>query len=457
MLGSAISQVLVLAGGMHQPSDGWSGLRNASIAADQALLQEEKSDNFDHESSEFLCDLGMPSACDAAQQFRNETRDALLQMSSGSEHTCAPAGQLVFHHIMKTGGVSVREYLECHCRQEKCGIWRDDGHRDLDPNLDATCPPAICTTHADYPDVFAEGRCGAAFKEAKHFTMLRSPVERVWSFYNYVKRYYKPFQERTLGSILRRLGREDLNEGLEAAESCKYCTDQLSNHMVRAQFCGLGAEKCQGMKHELPDKRLLKDSLDSAMAVLGNMSAIFFFKEFEELPANLQAMNMLPRGGMGPWPAALERSLGITSCSIPQNNPTNYSAAGDREKPDPVTLRLILDANRADLKLYRYSRSLPAAITVDGRIEQLWRGDLGQVMASGRHGHKVISSRKSGAERRDRAPRGPARRATGSRQSRRQDRRESRGALLHRLSTRRNQRNRDRQVGKASNARARRV
>jgi len=406
-----VRQVLVLAWGMLHSSCGLPKRgQSYTKVADQPLplLRPEKAAIFDRESSDFLCALGMPSACTAAQKLFNKTKKMLLQMPASE--ACVPPGQVIFHHVMKTGGVSVRDYLECHCRQERCGIWRDDGHRDLDPNLDSQCPPAICTTHADYPDVLAEDRCGEKFSNAKHFTMLRNPVERVWSFYNYVRRYYKPFQERSLESILRNLGKENLNAGLKASESCKYCVDQLSNHMVRSQFCGLDTHRCQAMKHNIPDSKMLHDSLATAKRVLGNMSAIFYFDEFDQFPNNVQAVNVLPQGGfLGPWTAVLEQSLAAETCNIPQFNPTNYTASGrparetglsanefGMEGPDPVTLNLIRHVNSADIRLYRYSRSLPTAITVTGRIDQL-RGAVGQVMTRSLYSQGKLAPKRQAA------------------------------------------------------------
>lgn len=52
-----------------------------------------------------------------------------------------------------------------------------------------TCAPSICTTHTDAKHNLNETYCGWAFANATMFTVIRDPVERVWSFYNYLSRW----------------------------------------------------------------------------------------------------------------------------------------------------------------------------------------------------------------------------------------------------------------------------
>merc|ERR1719329_1526025 len=129
------------------------------------------------------------------------------------EGGCAQPGGLVFHHVMKTGGIAVDEFMACHCLHEGCSV----KFHELPiqhPLGYEKCKPSVCSFHGNMRKTHAF--CGKEFATSKRFTVLRNPVDRVWSFYNYISRWFEPFQQRSLESVLASYG-EDLNVGITDA------------------------------------------------------------------------------------------------------------------------------------------------------------------------------------------------------------------------------------------------
>merc|ERR1719238_1585943 len=73
------------------------------------------------------------------------------------------------------------------------------------------------------------------FENAKVFSILRDPVDRVWSFYNYLRPMYKPYQQYTLDWILEN-DHVDLETNLTEGEKCMFCAKQLKNAMTEVHF-----------------------------------------------------------------------------------------------------------------------------------------------------------------------------------------------------------------------------
>jgi len=171
----------------------------------------------------------------------------------------------------------------------------------------------------------------------------------VWSFYTYLRRYYRPFQERSLLSILQNLGNEDLNEGLPAGEKCKYCSVQLSNQMTRGMFCGMLPEECEALRLGTAPDDVQYDSVRAAKTVVSRLSAIFLFEDISEFPIAFQ------KSGLPLHIGAAQK------CSIAQDNATPNE---DGEKPvlDDETRLLIERLNRKDIQLYTFARTLPSVV-----------------------------------------------------------------------------------------------
>merc|ERR1719343_511060 len=81
--------------------------------------------------------------------------------------SCSPPGQLLFLHIMKTGGSSVEVFLDCYCDQVGCGMFVHDGVVTKFKGK-AACnkESAVCSTHANYEDRVEA--CGTHFENPKY-------------------------------------------------------------------------------------------------------------------------------------------------------------------------------------------------------------------------------------------------------------------------------------------------
>ena len=133
---------------------------------------------------------------------------------------------LAFIHIMKTGGLSVDDYITCRCEEGplQCNILRNDGSKKF-LNFSDCAGENIFTSH---------GGLVRTLEYKKRFTILRDPILRVISFYNYISTWYAPYQDYSLERVYLNWD-EDLNK--RSKKPCNHCKQQLTNFMVR-QFSG---------------------------------------------------------------------------------------------------------------------------------------------------------------------------------------------------------------------------
>eukprot|EP00927_Polykrikos_kofoidii_P067724 TRINITY_DN6316_c0_g1_i1.p1 TRINITY_DN6316_c0_g1~~TRINITY_DN6316_c0_g1_i1.p1 ORF type:complete len:357 (+),score=53.65 TRINITY_DN6316_c0_g1_i1:111-1073(+) len=299
-----------------------------------------------------------------AKHSQDQYRGAVYILSNGSHsdgggsvftETCMEPGKLKFVHVMKTGGISVDEYLWCRCKQEKCSVSRHEGRSSV--MGDTSCEqPSVCTSHSPPWQMYQE--CGD-FTKARVFTLLREPVSRVVSFYNYMRfprpedSYpgYRPYQQMSLTAVLNSWGKVDLNIDQPKASSnggCVMCAAQLSNAMVLRHFASeasLAAQSTWPIKAGVvvpPSETALRYQLAEAKKVLARMDAVFVdvgtFKEAFERD------DLLTPG----------RAVTPTTCEVPLANPSP-----SKIDPTDSELELIRQLNWADEELYKYAQTLP--------------------------------------------------------------------------------------------------
>lgn len=295
--------------------------------------KEEGMTTLDERELMLLCyNVGSSKACDQLATWKKveDVRKLGSQDSGQKVGHCLPQGRLVFQHVMKTGGLSVDKWFRLTCDEHSdslCSIYRRDGPegRIQHPwNHHKTCAPSICTTH---PSNVV--RPCPRFEHAATFTVIRHPVARVWSFYNYMSRWYKPYQQNALKDIFLNYETQDLNHGLTEKERCGHCHNQLSNAMVKNHFAGPHG------------------TLEEAKHMLEGMILVIELHNLGEIPALLARYAIFPES---------KSISGNTTYTIPHENPSEYRWG---RHPDSETEALIKQYNQMDMKLYRYATKLP--------------------------------------------------------------------------------------------------
>jgi len=297
-----------------------------------------------------LCDvIGLQRACPAfssywripngeetpAEQQLAAQRAADNLKSLKEPIECLPAGRLVFVHVMKTGGLSIDSFLQRSCElhpEAACSIQRHDGWIGVEGRVKCDSP-SICASHK--PMETDVEMCGSSFNNASYFTVLREPVSRVWSFYNYISRWYKPYQQLTLKEVYEAADNgTDLNAGLPKEEQCFHCVGQLSDAMVSLSFAG--------------DEDL---TLDAAKAHLDKLKAIMDIEALDRFPEIAQEVELFPELFESALSSKTGRLLTMTHENTVEPRWGHF--------PDKETAKLIRAHNMKDIHLYEYARTLP--------------------------------------------------------------------------------------------------
>jgi len=322
--------------------------------------------------------------------------------------------RLVFVHIMKCGGLSVDAKLRCHCASATatpCALLREDGSAKHASNstgdliarfrdsmlygdarcaggpacVDAVasnalvrgpearsslCSASILATHASLSAI----RARPYWVDAHYIIVLREPVSRVWSFYQYVRRKQHEFQSRPLVYFLKRW-RSFVPNGTAAGGFSPHMHWQLSNWMTsqlaaapkdslrlaelverqRVLSLPLAADEEQrgGSPREL--------ALEQAKAALMRMDVVGLTEDMAGFERVLAAR----------WPDTFGEALGRAGrCRIPSGtearNPTSKHAAsptyGNASRTlDDETRKAISELNALDVSLYAFAMKLARA------------------------------------------------------------------------------------------------
>lgn len=314
----------------------------------------------DLEELQELCETaGLHRACTQLEHHGYHAKNApnffeKASLTPRGDATCLPAGRLVFAHVMKTGGLAVDSFLNCRCSESNvCSVRHADGVVQTVGPAHCRSRPSICTMHRGVAEIST--RCGPIFsKKPKIFTVIRDPVERVWSFYNYLKRWYTPYQNMGITAVLENLG-QDLNENLPTSQRCAFCKGELSNAMTLRYFCPDTALCMSMWQGDGLTTHKISKALNLSKQMLASMDAIFLTDDLHDLPALFDSARRL-----FPELTASVRNKAGCSTSSDVVNPTNYQVSlHTHAHPN---FNAIARKNWADVELYRYAMLLPNLI-----------------------------------------------------------------------------------------------
>ena len=256
-----------------------------------------------------------------------------------------------FHlHHMKTGGTSIDHILNCalnrlraekhnipYYRLSECGQVR---YQQCVNNPEDRCRPSVesSAVMSYCAPLFQSNQFGWA--DADAVTVLRHPVDRVWSMFRYeTNRCYKCME---LKDYYQHIDNGTVNELYGDPSDAITCVAQLLNHQTRNLLTS-------PMSEDFTEE----DQLHEALYNMQNRFGVVGLTE--ELPLTAEMI-----GHVFPWLA--EKVDGSsTECSLPHANasPTNNYCGPDRKShwelpphPDEETRHIIMEHNQQDMKLY---------------------------------------------------------------------------------------------------------
>lgn len=329
-------------------------LFSATVDSKQLRSQQrELHDEMQFNEQEYLLEL--------SERFAEKQKVQIF----GSNHSLKPQ-QVFHHHHMKTGGTSLDDQLECarkrlkilggisskyyelhECDDEeykKCLAVTKAGKK-CRAEVDSSSILSYCAPLSDLhkfgwsldDNIFAEERRVASF------TVLRNPIDRVWSMYRFSTKGC--YDCRELIDIYRAVDARNVTLGLDQS-----CIEQLSNHQVRNLISD----------PSLPQETWLnqaKRNLQKQFTLIGLT---------EQLPETHKMLSTIL-----PWLSENYHNNGASSgkskpCELPHSNASprnngcgpNYTHKKIPRKPDKNTRRLIEKHNQLDTKLYEYAVQL---------------------------------------------------------------------------------------------------
>eukprot|EP00978_Attheya_sp_CCMP212_P026202 scaffold85724_cov50-Attheya_sp.AAC.7 len=309
------------------------------------------------------------------QELSRRMRPRELIFSSSDEKVVADPQQLYLLHHMKTGGSSINTLIECAIDRMKQDFSQDVpwGH--------------ISECEGEYYQHCLEGGCNETLRHSTFMeycmplfqvnafdwilspnhhniknttsatpaiTILRDPVERVWSMYRFetlecfqCQKLTTIYEHMEAGTTSELWCHNDPNNKTCENEPEEYCLAQLTNHQTR----NLLSTSLQD-QHTMGDEQ----KVDEAVSNLRQLFTVVGITEELQVTRNML-------GKVFPWMAD---DYGNTKCKLPHANasPSNNHCGPNNthwnlpKKPDEQTRKAIVKHNQLDLKVYQQAKQL---------------------------------------------------------------------------------------------------
>ena len=272
-----------------------------------------------------------------------------------AEDSKPPSHQFFHLHHMKTGGTSVSNWINCGIKRfqqmhqvkfnryslSECSY---TSYQKCISNDDASCRSRIDNANVmNYCAPLSVSDALLDWKDADAITMLRHPVDRVWSMFRFQTK--RCFQCHNLTQVY-----QDIDEGNLDGYGSGVCLDQLSNHQMRNLQSKLSPTG------ELLDSMTEEERIQDAIDNIQNRFVVVGIMERLEESIELFSYSF-------PWLAeTLEgpQAEGAGTCPFPHKNssPSNNHCGNTGKHwelpahPDPETRRAIEEHNQLDIKVY---------------------------------------------------------------------------------------------------------
>jgi len=245
-------------------------------------------------------------------------------------------GQLLFLHIMKNGGTSVDRFLACKSKRGNAGFTLSLGEVHLYEGRTDCNDPSVCSTHGRW--IERVEKCGAKFQSPKKmFTVLRNPVDRVFSMYNFQKanEYKKSGGKKSLPELSEML-QDCMTKG--SSPNRDFMCQAMINHVTLRTF---------SRGNMMFNVTYNPKTVDQAKDLIEKLDAVFLMDDFPTFVEAFEKSGLLEESD---HPARKK------SCSLDHANPTECPVC--HNKPTDSERQLIEKLNRMDMELYEYAKTM---------------------------------------------------------------------------------------------------